>query len=134
MSHPSIEALAKVSLFRDLSSDHLSRIAAVAEERTVPAGEILIRQGAPGDEFFLIADGEVSVQQNGREIRVLRPGDYLGEVALVLGGKRTATAIAATATRLYVLGAEAFTAMLHREPDIETKVMTTVNERMRFRG
>jgi CRP-like cAMP-binding protein len=134
MAHPSVETLSRVSLFRDLSADHLATIAAVAEEREVPEGEVLIRQGTDGDEFFLIADGAVSVRQNGLEIRVLGPGDYLGEVALVLGGKRTATAVAAKPTKLFVLGAEAFTAMLRREPDIEARVMTTVNERMRFRG
>ena len=134
MSRPSTDALARVSLFRDLSPDDLATIASVAEERDVPAGEVLIRQGTTGDQFFLIGAGQVSVHQNGREIRSLGPGDYLGEIALVFGGKRTATAIAAAPTRVYVLDADSFKALLQREPAIESKVMTTINQRMRNRG
>jgi CPA1 family monovalent cation:H+ antiporter len=133
MSHPSTAALAKVSLFRDLSPDDLATVAGVAEERDVPAGEVLIRQGTTGDQFFLIGTGEVSVHQNGREIRSLGPGDYLGEIALVFGGKRTATAIAAAPTKVYVLDGESFTALLKREPAIERKVMATIDQRMRNR-
>jgi CRP-like cAMP-binding protein len=134
MTNPTAAALGRVSLFSGLSARDLETIASVAEEREVPEGRILTKQGAPGDEFFLIADGEVEIRQNGREIRRLGPGDHLGEIALVLGGKRTATAVAAQPSRLYVLAADAFTALLDRQPGIKAKVMTTVSERMRHRG
>ena len=55
-----------------------------------PAGTVLTEQGQAGDEFFIVADGEVEIRLDGREIRRLGPGDYLGEIALVFGGKRTA--------------------------------------------
>ena len=134
MTNPTAAALGRVSLFSGLSARDLETIASVAEEREVPKGKVLTKQGAPGDEFFLIADGEVEVRQNGREIRRLGPGDYLGEIALVFGGKRTATAVAAKPSKLYVLGAASFTALLKRQPRIEDKIMTTVTERMRYRG
>ena len=134
MSNPTAAALARVSLFSGLEPDELETIAGVAEQRQVPAGKVLTKQGAPGDEFFLIADGEVEIRQNGQEIRRLGPGDHLGEIALVLGGKRTATAVAAEPSRLYVLAADAFTALLDRQPRIRDKIMTTVAERMRHLG
>jgi len=52
----------------------------------------------------------------------------------VFGGKRTATAVAAKPSKLYVLGEEAFTSMLREQPRIEDKILTTVTERMRYRG
>ena len=134
MANPTVAALAKVSLFTGLSAKDLATIASVAEERDVPAGAVLTEQGEPGDEFLMIADGEVEVRLDGREIRRLGPGDYLGEIALVFGGKRTATAVAAKPSKLYVLGEEAFTAMLRKQPRIEDKILTTVTERMRYRG
>ena len=133
MANPTVAALGRVSLFNGLSARDLSAIASVAEERQVDAGEILTEEGKPGDEFFIVADGEVEVRLHGREVRRLGPGGYLGEIALVFGGNRTATAVATGPTRLYVLGQDAFTAMLRSQPRIEDKILTTISERMRYR-
>jgi CRP-like cAMP-binding protein len=133
MANPTVAALAGVSLFSGLSAKDLGTIAEVAEERDVPVGTVLCEQGQVGDEFFIVADGEVEILLDGREIRRLGPGDYLGEIALVFGGRRTATAIAAKPSRLYVLEEPAFTAMLRSQPRIEDKILTSVAERMRFR-
>jgi CRP-like cAMP-binding protein len=134
MSNPTVAALSRVALFSGLAAKDLARIAAVAEEREVPVGAVLTEQGQPGDEFFLIAEGEVEVRIDDREVRRLGPGEYLGEIALIFGGKRTATAVASKPTRLYVLGEASFTAMLRKQPRIEDKILTTVTERMRYRG
>ena len=134
MSNPTVAALSRVGLFSGLAAKDLATIAAVAEEREVPVGAVLTEQGEPGDEFFLIADGEVEVRIDDREVRRLGPGEYLGEIALIFGGKRTATAVASKPTRLYVLGEASFTAMLRKQPRIEDKILTTVTERMRYRG
>lgn len=134
MSNPTVDALARVGLFSGLGPKDLKTIAAVAEVREVPVGAVLTEQGQPGDEFFLIADGEVEVRIDDREVRRLGPGEYLGEIALIFGGKRTATAVASKPTRLYVLGEASFTAMLRKQPRIEDKILTTVTERMRYRG
>ena len=133
MANPTVAALAQVPLFSGLSARDLNAIAAVAEEREVAAGTVLTEQGGTGDEFFIVADGEVAIDVSGREIRRMGPGDYLGEIALVFGGKRTATATVAKPSRLYVLGEAAFTALLRRQPRIEDKILTSVSERMRFR-
>ncbi len=133
MANPTVAALARVPLFSGLSARDLSTIASVAEERDVEAGTVLTEQGAAGDEFFIVADGEVAIEIGGREVRRLGPGDFLGEIALVFGGKRTATAKAAQLTHLYVLGEAAFTALLKSQPRIEDKILTSVSDRMRYR-
>jgi inner membrane transporter RhtA len=133
MADPKIQALTNVPLFAGLSAPELASIAAVAAERDVPAGAVLTEEGAPGDEFFVVSDGAVEIRQGGREINRLGPGDFLGEIALLFGGIRTATATAAEPTRVFVLDKAAFDAMLKRQPRIEDKILTAVSSRMRYR-
>jgi inner membrane transporter RhtA len=133
MADPKVQALARVPLFAGLSARELASIAATAQVRRAEVGEVLTREGDVGDEFFVIADGGVSITSNGRQLRRLGPGDYLGEIALVFGGTRTATATVDEPTDLFVVGKDSFLAMLKRQPRIEDKILTTVSERMRYR-
>jgi inner membrane transporter RhtA len=133
MADPTMRNLDHVALFDGLSTRDLAAIAQVVEERTAPAGAVLAEQGQPGDEFFMIADGDVEILLDGRPVRHLGPGDYLGEIALVSGGPRTATAVTSTPSRLYVLQEVAFNALLLRQPRLEDRILTTVAERVRYR-
>jgi inner membrane transporter RhtA len=133
MADPKVQALARVPLFDGLSARELAAIASTAEERTAQAGDVLTREGEPGHEFFIIAGGSVTITSDGRELRRLGPGDYLGEIALVFGGTRTATATVDAPAALFVVEKDDFLAMLKRQPRIEDKILATVSERMRYR-
>ena len=133
MEDPKILALAQVPLFAGLSARELAAIAETAESRRADVGEVLAREGDDGDEFFVIRDGGVAITKDGRELRRLGPGDYLGEIALVFGGTRTATATVEEAADLFVVGKDDFLAMLKRQPRIEDKILATVSDRMRYR-
>ena len=63
----------------------------------------------------------------------LGPGDFLGEIALVFGGDRTATAVVSEPSHLFVVEKADFVAMLERQPRIEDRILSTVTERMRYR-
>jgi hypothetical protein len=65
-------------------------------------GDILVRQGDPGDELFLLFDGVLEVERDGEPIVQVGPGAILGEMALLQGGRRTATLRAATACRVAI--------------------------------
>jgi CRP/FNR family cyclic AMP-dependent transcriptional regulator len=133
MGDPRTEAFSRVPLFTGLTASEVAVIATSAEEREARAGEVLVRQGTEGDEFFIVDTGEIVIRKDGVEVRRLGPGDYLGEIALVYGGKRTATAVASAPSHLYVLRREAFERMMRSQPQIQSKVMETVSERMRYR-
>jgi hypothetical protein len=133
MADPRVAALAQVPLFAGLSPRQLAKIASGAERHTASPGEVLTREGDEGDEFFVIASGSVVITSGGRELRRLGPGDYLGEIALIFGGSRTATATVEEPALLFVVGKDSFTAMLKEQPGIEDKILTTVSERMRYR-
>jgi CRP-like cAMP-binding protein len=92
---------------------------------------VLTREGQSGSEFFVIIEGEVSVTKNGEEIRSLGPGDFFGEIALLEDTPRTATVIASTPLRFFVLTRQAFRSLLARQPELEGKVTAALEERVR---
>jgi cyclic nucleotide-binding protein len=71
--------------------------------RRLRAGEVLVAQGEPGDELYLLFDGVLAVEQDGRQIAEVGPGAILGEMALLQGGRRTATLRAVTRCRVAVV-------------------------------
>jgi CRP-like cAMP-binding protein len=66
-------------------------------------GETLVEQGAPGEELFLLFDGVLAVERDGETIAEVGPGAILGEMALLEGGRRTATLRAVTACRVAIV-------------------------------
>jgi len=96
MSGASLTVLQRVPLFADLDEGELRKIAGVFKERRFSKGDTVIQQGSGAAAFFVIDSGEVSVLVDGIERRVLKAGDYFGEMALIDAGARTATVRAAT--------------------------------------
>ena len=76
------------------------------KRRTLEPGDILVEQGAPGDDLYLLVDGVLSVVVDGDEVGEIGPGAIVGELASLEGGKRTATLMARTACRVAVIPAE----------------------------
>jgi hypothetical protein len=97
---------AESALERQLSRE-LMQGGGAPERRKLDADEVLIAQGFPGDELYLILDGVLAVEKKGEEIAELGPGAIVGEMAALEGGKRTATVRAKTACRVVTIPAEA---------------------------
>ena len=89
--------LSRVGLLATLSGETLGRLAARMEREEIPAGAGVIAEGERGDRFYVVLSGMLAVSQASRgPQRVLRPGDYFGEVALAMDIPRTATVRALT--------------------------------------
>jgi len=90
-----VNLLKKMQLFRSLGEEQLAQIAGQLQELKLAAGEQLFSQGDPGDNFYLIGAGRVSVQQSVQqqvvELARLETGDYFGEEALIYQRRRSAT-------------------------------------------
>jgi MFS family permease len=81
-----------------------------------PAGTVLMREGEPGDRFYVIADGQIQVTVGGRAVSRLGSGDYLGEIALLRNVPRTATATCLTPCSLRAMDRGAFLAIMTSSP------------------
>jgi voltage-gated potassium channel len=93
----SVTELARVGLFADLPGETLAKLADRMERQEVTAGTVMIREGEPGDRFFVLLSGMAGVSQTGLGHRsVLKAGEFFGEVALTMHVARTATVTAIT--------------------------------------
>lgn len=101
------ELLRKVPFFRDLPEEEAGHVVSKLRRRTAPSGELIVRQGGPGDSMYLLVRGVVRVSRSdggfSRDLATLMAGDFFGEMALVDGGSRTATCRAVTPCALYEL-------------------------------
>ena len=89
--------LARVGLFADLAGEKLTKLADRMQREDVTSGTVMIREGEPGDRFFVLLSGVAAVSQSALgERRILKAGEFFGEVALTMHVPRTATVIAMT--------------------------------------
>jgi hypothetical protein len=92
-----VHELTRVGLLSGLPGEHLSKLAARLEREDIAPGATVVREGEPGDRFYIVLSGMLNVSQEGLgERRILRPGDAFGEVALAMGIPRTASVRAVT--------------------------------------
>lgn len=92
-----VHELSRVGLLSGLPGEQLHKLATRLEREDVPAGATVVREGEPGDRFYVVLSGILNVsQQDLGERRILRPGDSFGEVALAMGIPRTASVRAIT--------------------------------------
>jgi CRP-like cAMP-binding protein len=126
-----VDALKRAPLFAQFSRHELEELAKVTEDLEFDQGKVLAREGEIGQEFFVIVDGEVTVERDGSELRTLGPADFFGEIALIWeSARRTATVTAATPVRLFVLTRQAFRGLMAHHPDIERKVLEALENRL----
>jgi MFS family permease len=97
---PELELIDRVPMFVPLSVAAKERIASKLQLRPVRAGQVVIRAGDPGDGFYIVGDGELDIDADGRHTTAHR-SDYFGEIALLRDVPRTATVTAAADSRLY---------------------------------
>ncbi|MCX6363553.1 MAG: cyclic nucleotide-binding domain-containing protein [Actinobacteria bacterium] len=97
---------------------------------TAAAGEVIMSEGAPGECYFAIADGEVVVSHAAREVARLKRGDGFGEIALLEEVPRTATVVAVTRAQLYTLEKGPFVFAVTGHPAAERAAGELVTARL----
>ena len=128
---PKVERLSQVQLFSACSKRELAHIAALTTEIEVPAGRVLMRQGDPGRECFVIEEGTARATMRGRETTKMGPGECFGEMALLHAAPRSATVTAESDMHLLVLNSREFSTLLEDVPSVARKVLAAVGERLR---
>ena len=125
-----IDLLKQVPLFADASRRELREIALVADEVVVPAGTVLAREGASGQELVVIVDGAADVTKRGRKINSVGGGDFVGEIAILTDQPRTASVKTTQPTHALVLTRRDFRTLMNRVPSIQLKVLEALARRL----
>ena len=125
-----IEHLGASELIRHLPLDMVEEMVTSVNERTFAAGEKLFAEGDAGDVVYFIESGEVSVTRGTENIANLGTGDVLGEIALVTGAQRTATATAKGETALLALPKDDFDHWRKESPEFEQAAQSLAASRL----
>jgi CRP-like cAMP-binding protein len=121
--------LSGLPIFAGLEPRSLEAIATLAKVVVVPAETVLAREGEPAETFFVIVSGTVRVEREDRFVRSMADGGFLGEIALLEGRERTATATCATDCELVEFGSFEFGRVMARFPDVKARVDTAMARR-----
>ena len=122
--------LRSLPLFAPLGPPELESLARELRPVTATPGEEIVREGEPGDRFFVVADGELEASVDERPVRAIGRGDCFGEIALLRSVPRTATVTARSEARLYALAREPFLAAVSAHPGAALEAERVVGERL----
>ena len=129
------ELLARQDLFRKLSERELDDLVLAVQLRRVEARETIFLKGDPGNQLYLIVDGVLKAQTtsaSGDDIvfSIMGPGEMFGELALLRGGKRTASVLAIRDSALIMIDRRELFPFLRRNPDAALKVLEVLAARV----
>ncbi len=129
-----ISLLRDMRMFGGLPPPVLESVAMAMERRSLAPDEVLIREGEPGEAYYVIADGALHIERGGRSLGLRHRGDGVGEIALLTGTPRTATVSAQGAATVYELGRQPFLAAVSGHPGttgLHPVAATILDERLR---
>ena len=114
--------VAAIPMFAKLEPRSLEAVATLAKLIAVPAETVLLREGEPAESFYVVVTGTVHIERLGRFVRSVMDGGFIGEVALIEGSTRTATATCATACELLEFGSFEFDRVMATFPAVRARV------------
>ena len=129
-----VDVLRRSVLFADWPAETLPVVAQRFRPVDVPAGHLCVVEGQPGDEMYIVEDGQFVVETAAdgrpRRLAVLGPGAVFGELALLTGQPRSATIRAATDGRIWALRRPDFQQLVRQYPDLSARLGRIVSDRM----
>jgi CRP-like cAMP-binding protein len=129
MSHES--ELADIPVFQAYRDPALRRIERCLERRSFQAGEVVIAEGAPGYDVFVITAGQAVVSRCGGVVATLGVGDWFGELAVLLDLPRNATVRAMTPLQVFAVPGRDFVRLLEAVPDLWRRMGAIMARRLR---
>lgn len=132
----SVGALRSVPLFASVGDEDARALVGLLKPRSLPRGALLFRQGDAGDAMYLVEAGRVRIfvtDEDGEELTLaeLARGDFFGEMALIDGKSRTASARALDDARLCSLSREDFLSFVRKNSDVALAMVKAISERLR---
>jgi CRP/FNR family cyclic AMP-dependent transcriptional regulator len=132
MAEETIKLLKEVPLFSTFSEKQLKSVRKTAKEKKFQSEEAIVREGdASNTGFYLILDGQVEVKQDESTLSKLGSGQFFGEMAVLDENPRSADVVATTDTKCLLLTSWDFKALIKTYPDMATKVISELANRLR---
>lgn len=128
------EAVAHVPFFVEAGTEAVFEVAGLLRPRHVAPGTVLTRKGQAGDSMYFIVSGEVEVRLDGGRSVSLGHGSFFGEIAILTGAPRTATAVATRPTDLLVLDVADFRSLAAKRPDLADAIAAEAQRRLAAAG
>ena len=125
-----LDLVRRVPMLAPLDDEVQEDLASRMTERSVDAGETLVAEGDSAEEFFLIVEGEFDTLIQGDPVRVMKPGDSFGEIALLRDSERTATVVAREAGTVMVLDRDDFLGAVAADPSSMVVADAIINTRL----
>jgi CRP/FNR family transcriptional regulator, cyclic AMP receptor protein len=131
-----VASIRRVPLFRDFADDEAAAVAATVTDRHYGKHQFIVREGDPGDTFFILVKGSVSVCRiapDGREtiLSILKEGDFFGEMSMFDSSLRSASIKTLTETEVGAIRQADFLTLLDRNPRIGRSLVIALSERLR---
>jgi serine/threonine protein phosphatase PrpC len=130
-----IEVLRRMPFFKDLDMKEIIRVVNMTEVRGYQPGDLMIAEGQPGEEMFIILTGKVKLHKGDAFIANMGPGHFVGELSLIDSQPRSASVTAEDASRALVLRRQDFTRLVKSESALASRllwnVLQVVTERLR---
>lgn len=127
------QALERIEVFSAVSPELLDELAAEFRSADAAAGEAVVRQDDPGDQLFVVEDGQLEATAviGNRTVKLgqLKAGDFFGEFALLKGSKRTATVTALTPVRLWTLSSKSLNDLCAKSPALASNIRNVMRKR-----
>jgi len=129
-------ALRRIPLFREFGDEQLDAVRETIAERNFPKHQFIVREGEPGDTFFVIASGSVAVcrvASDGREtiLSILKEGDFFGEMSMFDSSLRSASIKTLTEVRVGAVRRDDFLNLIDANPQIGRLLVIELSDRLR---
>ena len=121
--------LKRIPLFADASDEELAKVAAFAESKEIPEGEVVVEEGGFSRELLAIEEGSAEVTREGERIADLGPGDVFGEAGMVEDEMRSATVTATSQLKLISLGHFEVQRLKKDAPEVYSRIEELIEQR-----
>ncbi len=131
MNDPKVDAMGRVPLFSRCTRKELEFLASRTDEVELKANHTLIKQGTSSDCFYVLLQGEATVEVDGKARPKLHAGDFFGEIRMLDRGPATATVITSTPARAMVMSHAQFRDAIKSSDSLLSTVLAAAVDRLR---
>jgi ATP-binding cassette subfamily B protein len=124
-----VQWLREMPLFEDVDSSTLSDLASLFVTEQVPENRDILREGDPGDRFYILVRGKAEVVKGSKRVAILEDGDYFGEIALLSDQPRNATVRSLTPCVCLILQRDHFRAIVNRSAPLRERIENVIKRR-----